>query len=64
MSLLRSALDVLVTGASEYVREAIFFIGLLLIGAGLAMVYVPAALIVPGAVLVWLAIPPVRGRQT
>ncbi len=45
------------------VRELIFLAGLLLVCSGLALVSVPAALIVPGAVLVWLAIP-ARGGKT
>lgn len=40
------------------VRELIFTLGLLLVTAGLALVSLPAALIVPGAVFMWLAIPP------
>lgn len=40
------------------VREVIFLVGLSLIAGGLALVFVPVALIVPGSILVWLAIPP------
>lgn len=43
---------------SENVRELVFVFGLVLVSSGLALVSVPAALIAPGAVLVWLAIPP------
>lgn len=39
-------------------RELVFLAGLLLIAGGLALVYLPAALIVPGTILTWLAIPP------
>ena len=45
------------------VRELLFLVGLSLLGWGLAMVYLPAALIVVGAMLLWLAIPVVRGPQ-
>lgn len=44
------------------VREIVFAIGLALMTGGLALVSVPAALIVPGVLLVWLAIPP-RGPK-
>lgn len=37
-------------------RTVIFVIGLGLVSGGLVMVYIPAALIVPGAVLVALAV--------
>jgi hypothetical protein len=45
------------------VRETILILGLLLVSGGLALIYLPAALIAPGLVLVWLAIPP-RGQKT
>lgn len=41
-------------------REVLLVLGLALVATGLAMVYVPAALIVPGAVLTWLAVTPLR----
>jgi hypothetical protein len=40
--------------------DIVFTFGLVLLTAGLALLSTPAALIVPGALLVWLAIPPVR----
>lgn len=40
------------------VREIVFCAGLVLLSGGLALVSWAAALAVPGAVLVWLAIPP------
>lgn len=40
------------------VREIVFALGLALVTTGLALVSLPAALIVPGILLVWLAIPP------
>lgn len=43
---------------SENARELVFAFGLVLLSSGLALVSVPAALIAPGAVLIWLAIPP------
>lgn len=43
---------------SENARELIFTLGLLLLAGGLACVYTPAAFIVAGLILVWLAIPP------
>jgi hypothetical protein len=45
------------------VRELVFCVGLGLVAGGLALVSIPAALIVPGVVLVWLAIPP-REKST
>lgn len=42
------------------VRELVFLIGLVLLAGGLLLVYAPAALIVPGTILVWLSIPPSR----
>jgi hypothetical protein len=48
---------------SENVRELVFTLGLVLMSGGLSLVCVPAALIVPGALLVWLAIPPTPGRK-
>ncbi|MGE0653299.1 MAG: hypothetical protein AB7P12_16380 [Alphaproteobacteria bacterium] len=37
-------------------RDAVLVAGLLLVGAGLWMVWLPLALVVPGAVLVYVAI--------
>jgi hypothetical protein len=45
------------------VRELVFLVGLALLAGGLALVSIPAALIVPGSLLVWLAIPP-REKKT
>jgi hypothetical protein len=44
-------------------RETIFAAGLLLLSGGVALWSVPAALIVSGALLVWLAIPPSRPKE-
>jgi hypothetical protein len=38
-------------------REVIFGLGMLLLSYGLWLVSVPAALITPGLILIWLAIP-------
>lgn len=43
---------------ANVLRPLVFVIGLLLTCVGLAQVYPPAAWVVPGALLVWLAIPP------
>lgn len=40
-------------------RDLTFFMGLLLLTAGAYFVYAPAALIVPGALLVWISL---KGR--
>lgn len=45
------------------VRELVFALGLVLLAAGAALVYPPAGLIVPGAILVWLAIPPATPKR-
>jgi hypothetical protein len=42
---------------SAYARDLVFLTGMLCLSGGLAMISLPAALIVPGALLVWLAIP-------
>lgn len=42
--------------AAVDVRDAVLALGLLLVGGGLWMVWPPAALFVPGAVLVYVAI--------
>ena len=47
-----------VVWAAENAREIVFAIGLALLGGGLALVSIALALIVTGALLVWLAIPP------
>jgi hypothetical protein len=53
--------------AASSARELVFLAGLVLLSAGAGQVYAPAALIVPGAILVWLAIPAApqqaRGRH-
>jgi hypothetical protein len=38
-------------------REVVFGVGMLLLSYGLWLVSVPAALITPGLILIWLAIP-------
>lgn len=38
------------------VRDLIGLAGLLLVGIGLALVWLPAALVVPGAILIYVAI--------
>lgn len=43
-------------------RDVIALVGLVLLGAGLYFVYWPAALIVPGAALVWKSLFP-RGNH-
>jgi hypothetical protein len=50
----RSARDFAMTN----VRELIFLLGWASMAIGLALVSVPAALIVSGALFIWLAIPP------
>jgi hypothetical protein len=45
-------------GVVSSARELVFFAGLLLLAGGFGLVYLPAAFIVPGAILTWLAIPP------
>lgn len=37
-------------------RDVIAFVGLSMVGGGLYLVSLPAALIVPGALLFWLAV--------
>lgn len=60
-----AALAVLGGWAAENAREIVFAAGLVLMSSGLALVCVPAALIVPGAILTWLAIPAVpRARKS
>lgn len=50
--------------AAENARELVFFCGLSLVSVGVGLIYLPAALIVPGAILTWLAIPPApRARK-
>ena len=44
--------------AMTNIREVIFFTGLSAVTMGLALVSISAALIVPGAILMWLALPP------
>lgn len=51
------------TLAAENVRTAVFLFGLALLASGLAVLSTAAALIVPGAILVWLAIPPVARQR-
>jgi uncharacterized membrane protein len=46
-----------------YVREILFLVGLGLTSLGLAWIYLPAAVIVPGVILMWLAIPPMPSRR-
>lgn len=51
--------------SAENARELVFGAGLVLMSSGLALVSIPAALIVPGAILTWLAIPPApRARKS
>jgi hypothetical protein len=38
-------------------REVVFGLGMLLLSYGLWLVSVPAALIAPGLILIWMAIP-------
>lgn len=42
----------------ENARTLVFVFGLLLLARGLALLSTAAAFIVPGAIIVWLAIPP------
>jgi fucose permease len=53
----------LLTMAGENGRTAVFLCGLLLLASGLAILSTAAALIVPGALLVWLAIPPAARQR-
>lgn len=48
---------------SENARELVFLAGLVLTGSGLALVSAAAALVVPGLILMWLAIPPMAARR-
>lgn len=49
--------------AAKNTREVIFAVGLLQLAGGVAFWSVPAALIVSGSLLVWLAIPPTRRTE-
>lgn len=49
---------------SENARELVFGLGLLLLSSGLALISRAAALAVPGAILVWMAIPPMPRRKS
>jgi hypothetical protein len=51
------------TLAGENGRTAVFLFGLALLASGLATLSTAAALIVPGAILVWLAIPPAARQR-
>lgn len=53
----------LIGWAAKNAREVIFAAGLLQLAGGVALWSVPAALIVSGGLLVWLAIPPVRPTE-
>lgn len=44
------------------VREACLVAGFFMIGAGIWLVYPPAALIINGAMLLWLGLPPRQRR--
>ena len=50
-------------GLAASVRELVLVVGLLLLSTGLAQIYRPAAFIVPGAILIWLAIPPAQPER-
>lgn len=41
----------------NYLNDLVMLIGLGLVSAGLSLVSVPAALVVPGLILIWLALP-------
>lgn len=47
---------------AENIRTAVFIAGLGLLAYGLGLLSVAAACIVPGSILVWLAIPPAVQR--
>jgi hypothetical protein len=49
--------------ATTNARELVFAAGLALIAYGLSLVSAPAACIVPGGILIWLAIPPATKRS-
>jgi len=49
--------------AGEHLRTMVFAGGLALTAYGLALVSVAAACIVPGSILMWLAIPPAVKRS-
>lgn len=49
--------------ATANTRELVFAVGLALIAYGLSLVSTAAACIVPGTILVWLAVPPAVKRS-
>lgn len=52
------AAPAIASAAAANSREIVFVCGMGLFAYGLAQVSMPAAFIIPGAILVWLAIPP------
>jgi len=48
----------------DNLREILFVIGLGLTSVGVARIYAPLGVIVPGVILMWLAIPPRPSRRT
>lgn len=49
--------------ALEYVRDACLLAGFFMIGYGLWLIYHPVALIVCGAMLLWVGLPPRERRR-
>lgn len=49
--------------ATANTRELVFVFGMGLVSYGLSTLSIAAACIVPGAILVWLAIPPAAKRS-
>jgi hypothetical protein len=58
-----NAWPVVATAIMASSRELIFAAGMLLLAYGLSLVFWPAAFVVPGSILVWLAIPPTVNRS-
>lgn len=47
----------------EYVRDACLLAGFFMIGYGLWLIYPPSALIICGAMVLWVGIPPRERRR-
>jgi hypothetical protein len=61
---MRHAARYLSEAAAMNSRELVFAAGLALVAYGLSLVSTAAAFIIPGAVLVWLAIPPPTAKRS
>lgn len=56
MKMIRSLLSVIDA------RDVAFLLGLAALIVGLALVFVPAAFVIPGALLIWVALPHPRAK--